>query len=130
VARRITSGPDCKEYGILSVICQTFAGVEFLFTVGKGNFFPVPAVDSAVFRMQFFSSVDNLENPQLFRRMVRACFNYRRKMLRNSLSRIFDKSIVYSLNSVNIDRRPENLTVEEFKVLSNELNHLIRSANA
>lgn len=129
VARRIVSGPDSKEYGILSVLCQVYARVEWLFTVSRGNFYPVPGVDSAVFRMQF-KKVDGLDNPPLFRKVVRTSFNYRRKMLRNSLIRIFEKSVVYSLTTVSIDRRPENLTVDEFILLSNELNHLIRSADA
>jgi len=130
VAKRIAAPPGNKEYGILSVLCQTYARIEYLFKVGRGNFYPVPKVDSAVFQMQFYDTVENLENHELFRKIVRATFNYRRKMLRNSLGRIFDKTILYCLNAVNIDRRPEELTVEEFKNLTNEINQLLRSNNA
>jgi 16S rRNA (adenine1518-N6/adenine1519-N6)-dimethyltransferase len=130
VAKRIVSPPGNKDYGILSVLCQTYAKVEYLFTVSKGNFYPVPKVDSAVFRMKFYKNVENLKNHQLYRKIVRSSFNFRRKMLRNSLGRIFDKTIVYCLNAVNLDRRPEDLTVDEFKNLTNEINHHLRSKNA
>ncbi|MGD9486569.1 MAG: 16S rRNA (adenine(1518)-N(6)/adenine(1519)-N(6))-dimethyltransferase RsmA [Calditrichaceae bacterium] len=123
VAKRIVSPPGSKEYGILSVICQTYSRLEYLFDVKRGNFFPIPNVDSAVFKMEFINTIPDIDNLTLFRNLVRGTFNYRRKMLRNSLCRIFDKSIVYSLEAVNLDSRPENLTIAEFKKLSNELNH-------
>lgn len=129
VARRICAEPGTKDYGILSVLCQACARIRYAFTVGRGNFQPVPGVDSAVFHMDFLETMEGVQDPGLFRKIVRASFNYRRKMLRNSLSRIFEKSIVYSLNAVNVDRRPENLTVDEFKSLTNELIQRIRSSN-
>ncbi len=130
VARRITAQPRSKEYGILAVLCQTYAQTDYLFEVKPGNFFPAPSVDSAVFRLTFYPRVDGLQNEALFRTLVRGVFNTRRKMLRNSLSRIYDKSIVYSLESVSLDRRPEELTVQEFKTLSNELNQRLGQVHA
>ncbi|MGD9898124.1 MAG: 16S rRNA (adenine(1518)-N(6)/adenine(1519)-N(6))-dimethyltransferase RsmA [Calditrichaceae bacterium] len=123
VAKRIVSKPGSKDYGILSVICQTYSRTEYLFDVKRGNFFPVPNVDSAVFKMEFIDAIPNVDNLTLFRTVVRGTFNYRRKMLRNSLCRKFDKSIVYSLEAVDLNSRPEDLTIDEFKKLSNEINH-------
>lgn len=128
VAKRICASNGNKEYGILSVLTQTYAQAQYLFDVKPGNFFPVPAVDSAVFKLNFFEQITDVDNEQLFRKIVRATFNTRRKMLRNSLGRNFDKSIVYSLNSVDINRRPEELSVNEFKALANEINAKIKQA--
>ncbi len=130
VARRITAQPRSKEYGILAVLCQTYARTEYLFEVKSGNFFPAPSVDSAVFRLSFYPQIEGLHNEGLFRTLVRGVFNTRRKMLRNSLGRIYDKSIVYSLESVSLDRRPEELTVQEFKELSNELDRRLGQIHA
>ena len=130
VARRIAARPSTKDYGILAVLCQTYARTEYLFEVKPGNFFPAPAVDSAVFRLTFYPQVRDLQDEAFFRRLVRGVFNTRRKMLRNSLGRIYDKSIVYSLESVSLDRRPEELTVQEFKLLANELHWQLRQAHA
>jgi len=128
VAKRIVAKPSTKDYGILSVICQTYADTEYLFEVEAGNFFPEPAVDSAVFKMHFYDKTDGLQNEVLFRKIVRGTFNNRRKMLHNSLGRNFDKSIVYSLESVDLKRRPEELTVQDFKTLTNELDNLLKQA--
>ncbi len=124
VAQRIAAPPGNKAYGILSVISQTYGEVEFLFNVKRGNFFPVPSVDSAVLRINFFEKLCGIENVDLFRQLVRGVFNYRRKMLRNSLSRIFDNGIVNSLNSVSLEARPESLSVQDFKNLANEINSI------
>ena len=130
VARRITAQPRSKEYGILAVLCQTYARADYLFEVTPENFYPAPSVDSAVFRLSFFPEVSGLQNETLFRSLVRGVFNTRRKMLRNSLGRIYDKSIVYSLKSVRLDRRPEELTIQEFKELSNELDRRLGQSHA
>jgi len=121
VAKRIAAAPNCKDYGILSVLSQTYARVDYLFDVGRGNFYPAPNVDSAVIRLNFYERAEGIDDEALFRRIVRHTFNYRRKMLRNSLGRILDKTIVYSLESITLDRRPENLSVQQFKALANEI---------
>ncbi|HID39536.1 MAG TPA: ribosomal RNA small subunit methyltransferase A [Calditrichaeota bacterium] len=121
VAKRIAAAPNCKDYGILSVISQIYAQVDYLFDVGRGNFYPVPKVDSAVIRLNFFEKTEGIDDEALFRKIVRHTFNYRRKMLRNSLGRILDKTIVYSLESIALEQRPENLSVQQFKALANEI---------
>lgn len=128
VAKRIVAKPCTKDYGIPSVLCQTYAEVEYLFEVKPGNFFPAPTVDSAVFRLNFYNKIEDVRNIGLFRKIVRSTFNTRRKMLRNSLSRNFDKSAVYSLTSVDLNRRPEELTVQDFKHVANELENLLTQA--
>ena len=125
VAKRIVSNSGTKEYGILSILMQTFADVEYLFDVGRKNFNPVPKVDSAVIKFKFFKSISGIENLKLYRQIVRGTFNYRRKMLRNSIGRIFDQTIVSSLADFDLTLRPEQLTIEGFKKLSNTVNQLI-----
>ncbi len=128
VARRITAEPGNKDYGILSVVCQACAKTEYLFEVKPGSFFPAPAVDSAVFKLSFYDHIDGLHNETLFRKIVRSVFNTRRKMLRGSLGRNFSKSIVYSLSPDMLRRRPEELFVQEFIALTNEIDYLLKQA--
>ena len=129
VAKRIAAPHGKKDYGILSVISQAYCDVQYLFEVKRGNFYPSPDVDSAVIKLDFYEMPEGIENESQFRGIVRQSFNYRRKMLRNSLCRIFDKSIVYSLSSEYLDRRPEQLSVEDFKILSNSLNQKLRQSH-
>ncbi len=128
VARRIAAQPGSKDYGILSVVCQACAKTEYLFEVKPGSFFPAPAVDSAVFKLSFYNRIEGLQNETLFRKIVRLVFNTRRKMLRGSLGRNFAKSIVYSLAPDILQRRPEELSVQEFITLTNEIDHLLKQA--
>ncbi|NOX89889.1 MAG: ribosomal RNA small subunit methyltransferase A [Calditrichaeota bacterium] len=121
VARRICAQPNSKDYGILSVISQTYSKAEYLFEIKRGNFFPTPAVDSAVICLTFFRQINDFEDPVLYRKIVRTTFNFRRKKLKNSLSRIFDKVAVNLLDDSILTKRPEQLTVEEFKQLTNQI---------
>ncbi len=127
VARRICAQPGGKEYGILSVLTQTFAQTQYLFEIKKGNFFPVPAVDSAVLALTFFETVQGIENLELYRKIVRTAFNFRRKTLKNSLGRIFQEKVLNSLDQSFLKQRPEQLTVDAFKHIANVLNRVIQN---
>ena len=121
VGRRIAAESGSKRYGILSVFCQFYADVAFLFTVPAHLFYPRPKVDSGVIRLQFKPDAEkSLSNPTLFKEIVRHTFGQRRKMLRNTLSNLFPQPI---LNQINLDlsRRPESLAVGEFVDLSNQI---------
>jgi len=127
VARRIVAQSGNKEYGILSVLLQALCDVRCLFDVGRGNFYPVPKVDSAVVHFDLTKEPQGIDDTELFRRIVRGTFNQRRKMLRNSLSRIFAPNVVDCIDSIALDRRPESLSVEEFKTLANSVTKLINN---
>ena len=90
VAERICAGPGSKTYGILSVLLQAFYKTEYLFTVSEHVFSPPPKVKSGVIRL-IRNDVKNLDCDEvLFFRVVKACFNQRRKTLRNSVRAAFD----------------------------------------
>ena len=52
VAKRICEKSGSKVYGILSVLTQAFFETNFLFTVSKNLFYPVPKVESAVISLK------------------------------------------------------------------------------
>lgn len=122
VAERIVAGPCCKEYGILSVFSQAYAQPQIACYISRNVFKPRPEVDSAVVRWDFSKSADaDVKNDALFRQVVRATFNQRRKMLRKSLQQL-DKarSILPQLN-FDLQKRPEELPVGEFIELTNQI---------
>jgi 16S rRNA (adenine1518-N6/adenine1519-N6)-dimethyltransferase len=56
----------------------------------------------------------------LFRRVVKAVFNQRRKMLRVSLRQLVDKdSPLFTLHASLLMLRPEQLTIQQFVELTN-----------
>ena len=116
VAERICAGPGSRTYGILSVLLQAYYDIEYLFTVSETNFIPPPKVKSGVIRL-IRNGTDHLSCDEiLFRKIVKACFNQRRKMLRNSVRAAFSlKREDFYLFS----HRPEQLSVAQFVELTN-----------
>ena len=122
VAVRMAAQPGNKQYGILSVLIQAWYNVEYLFTVEPDVFNPPPKVQSAVIRMTRNSVTDLGCDEQLFRRVVKATFNQRRKMLRVSLRQIFDAAHPAPAGFFEADimtRRPEQLSIPQFVELTN-----------
>jgi 16S rRNA (adenine1518-N6/adenine1519-N6)-dimethyltransferase len=116
VAERICSGPGSKAYGILSVLLQAYYKPEYLFTVHENVFSPPPKVKSGVIRL-VRNDVKELDcDETLFVRVVKACFNQRRKTLRNSVKAAFelDREDYHEFGL-----RPEQLSVEQFVLLTN-----------
>ncbi len=121
VAQRIASQPGNKAYGILSVLIQAWYDVEYLFTVDENVFNPPPKVKSAVIRMTRNGVVDLGCDEKLFKRIVKAVFNQRRKMLRVSLRQVLDgvvPSAAFWENEL-MTKRPEQLTIRQFVELTN-----------
>jgi 16S rRNA (adenine1518-N6/adenine1519-N6)-dimethyltransferase len=125
VAKRVAAFPGNKDYGILSIMMQTYADITYLFEIAAANFKPMPQVDSAVVKFNFIRQPEGIDNPDLFKRIVRSVFNNRRKMLRNTLSRIFPKTVVSSLSLFDLTKRPEELSLSDFKALANKVNSLL-----
>lgn len=117
VAWRIAQQPGTKDYGILSVLCQTFYQVDYLFTVDENVFNPPPKVKSGVMQMQRLEK-DLIGDvaADFFFKLVKTAFNQRRKTLRNSLSSL---NIPLGCKDMPIfGLRPEQLSVSEFVELA------------
>lgn len=117
VAKRITSPSGSKDYGILSVLCQTFYEVEYLFTVEAGAFFPPPKVRSGVIRLKRKAGyVPDCDEAFLFT-LVKTAFNQRRKMLRNSVKLYLNEGNTEAVSQY-LEMRPEQLGFEDFVTLA------------
>ena len=131
VAERLAAKPGCKAYGILSVLVQLYYHVDYLFTVEPGVFNPPPKVRSAVIRMTRNDVTDPGCDENLLRRVVKTTFNQRRKMMRGSI-----KPLLHELDQQCgttppdhtdflaqplLTRRPEQLSVQEFINLTNQV---------
>jgi len=122
VAERIASKHGTKNYGILSVLLQAFYDIEYLFTVSEHVFLPPPKVKSAVIRLKR-NSVESLPcDEKLFTSVVKAAFNQRRKMLRNSL-----RNICEEVPEKFAEKRPEQLSVSDFIEITQLIENLIKN---
>ena len=118
VAERLVSPPGNKSYGILSVLLQAWYNMEYLFTVPEHVFLPPPKVKSGVIRLVRNDNKELGCDPQLFKQIIKACFNQRRKTIRNSIKPIAAK-LGIEIQDPILDKRPEQLSVEEFVYLTN-----------
>jgi 16S rRNA (adenine1518-N6/adenine1519-N6)-dimethyltransferase len=112
VALRIAEKPGTKTYGITSVLLQAWYDIEYLFTVPPNVFTPPPNVNSAVIRLRRNNTTDLGCDEHLFKQVVKAAFNQRRKQLRNSLH-AFDIIPGEEKNPI-FTERPERLSVQQF----------------
>lgn len=120
VAERLASKPGKKAYGIITVLLQVWYDIEYLFTVEPTVFDPPPKVRSAVIRMvrNQRTTLDCDEN--LLKTVVKTAFNQRRKTMRNSLKSLLGKDNELFREPI-FDKRPEQLSVEEFIDLTNRI---------
>lgn len=123
VAQRLVAQPNSKEYGILSVATQFYGKPELLFRVSRNVFFPKPSVDSAVLRISMNTVLPTID-VQLFSAVVRGTFGKRRKTLRNSLKYLGVPPEIITSLPLDVARRPESLTVDDFILLTQHLSHI------
>lgn len=131
VAERLAAKPGCKAYGILSVLVQLYYHVDYLFTVEPGVFNPPPKVRSAVIRMTRNDVTDPGCDETLLKRVVKTTFNQRRKMMRGSIKPLLHEldqkcegpapDHTEFLAQPLLTRRPEQLSVQEFVDLTNNV---------
>ncbi|PIZ06611.1 MAG: 16S rRNA (adenine(1518)-N(6)/adenine(1519)-N(6))-dimethyltransferase, partial [Flavobacteriales bacterium CG_4_10_14_0_8_um_filter_32_5] len=118
VAERVASKPGNKVYGITSVLLQAYYDIEYLFTVDEHVFDPPPKVKSAVIRLTR-NSTEKLDcDEAFFKVVVKTAFNQRRKTMRNSVKVFLNEE---TKKHPILDKRPEQLSVEEFVMLTNLL---------
>ena len=127
VAERIVAGPGGKDYGALTIGVGYHAEPTLIATLSPENFYPAPKVDSALLklRMRERPKVD-VENEELFFKIVRTAFRTRRKMLKNALVRgkfVSAERLAEAFEELGIapERRAETLDITEFAALANFL---------
>ncbi|MBN3038082.1 MAG: 16S rRNA (adenine(1518)-N(6)/adenine(1519)-N(6))-dimethyltransferase RsmA [Candidatus Omnitrophica bacterium] len=126
VGRRLAAKRGTKDYASISVLVQYYTNPKLLFTIPKRAFYPQPKVNSVFvhFSMLVEPPVQVHSEEQFFK-IVRACFNQRRKTILNSLfhklKNIKKDDLHNILRKAGIDsaRRPEELSIQEFAIIEN-----------
>ncbi|MEY8759362.1 16S rRNA (adenine(1518)-N(6)/adenine(1519)-N(6))-dimethyltransferase RsmA [Chryseobacterium tongliaoense] len=112
VAERTAAVPRTKDYGILSVLVQAYYDVKYLFTVHENVFNPPPKVKSGVIKLTRNPKEGLAGNEILFKQIVKAGFNQRRKKLSNALKVLNIPEAMK--NHEFLDKRAEELSVSDF----------------
>lgn len=123
VVERMMAPAGSSERGFLSVLVEAYCETEKLFDVGPGAFRPPPKVWSSVIRLKFRDVSIPLEG--LFWETVSRGFSQKRKTILNNLrqatgnladvlKRNGGASIVLCKANVELNRRAETLTIDEW----------------
>lgn len=119
-ALRCSGNEKTSSYGRLSVICNYLYEVKVLKDVEKEYFEPKPKVDSLF--VKFFPKMKEIDK-KLFKnlkKVTRVLFNKKRKKISNSLRDIMKEEDLSNLD-VNLNLRPDELSLDEYIKLSNKL---------
>lgn len=123
VARRLTAAPKTGDYGSLTVFLNFYSDPHYAFRVSRTCFFPTPKVDSAIVTFNLKEPPD--VDADRFFELVRAAFSQRRKMMKNTLSSLYDAQELaraFEKAGINPKARAEELSLETFLSLFAELN--------
>lgn len=129
VAVRIQAKPGGKDYGILAVQAAFHGKAKKLFDVSASCFFPRPKVESSVIHVTLDDPPRYDVDASLFTKVVRTAFGKRRKILGNSLEYLeLPEETVAAFLLASQDKlsfRPEQLSVEDFVILTRTLQKLV-----
>ena len=123
VADRFSAKPGSKEYGQITVFLNYFFDIDNVCNVSKNCFFPKPKVDSAVIKMKRKESNDYIKNFDVFNKLVKDSFRFKRKTIKNNLGG-YDLDIISNILTkygFDINTRSENIPYNVFVEIANEL---------
>ena len=123
VAIRFSAKPGSKDYSSISVFLNYYFDIKKEINVDRNLFNPRPNVDSMVISLTKKENRYNVKNEELFFRLVRDSFKFKRKTLRNNLKGYdLDKvNEVLSKYKLDLTVRAEQLPIEVFVDISNNL---------
>lgn len=129
VADRLLASPGSKDRGSISCFVQYYTRPEYLYTIKRTSFYPVPDVNSTLLRLNILHNpAHHVRDELVFFKIVRGAFNQRRKSIINSLSReavldIPKKELTRILKELDIDpaSRPEDLPLSSFVSIANSV---------
>lgn len=116
VGERLVASAGSKTYGPLSVVAQALSRIETVARIPPQAFWPQPAVDSVMLRMDVGASpFPDSDTARAFAALVRGAFEHRRKTLRSALGYVLEERERKVLcERWDGNRRPESFRVEEW----------------
>ncbi len=132
-AHRLLAVPESSEYSRLSIDFQYLGRAEYVRDVQARNFFPVPAVDSAVLKITRRNSGPFAKNPDVFFWMIHGLYSYPNKQLKKALKIWFKRlgypnaTDIFLSNLGNLDptSRLRSLSLEPLTVMADIVQDMI-----
>ena len=133
VVERVLAPPGTTDRGYISVFVEAYCETEKLFDVAPGAFRPPPKVWSSVMRLKFRPRINaEITDEAVLWEVVSAGFAQKRKTILNNLRHASGRlqevlkrnggaSIVLCKAGIDLQRRAETLTVEEWARITQAL---------
>jgi 16S rRNA (adenine1518-N6/adenine1519-N6)-dimethyltransferase len=128
VAQRIAAKPGSADYSAFTIFCNYYAEPEILFDVPAHCFLPQPKVTSAVIQLKVRPKRPwQIDDEDIFFRVVKASFAMRRKKLTNGLASGFPElgktgaAEVIEACGMDVNVRGETLDIPAFARIANEI---------
>jgi len=121
-ADRILAKKNSKSYGRISVISQWLCNIKKKMSLSPNHFYPKPKINSSILEFNFKKKIKNVCNEEAFIKLIRNCFNQRRKTIKNNLKKkikLIDEALLNC--KINAKKRPEELDFNDYVNLSNYL---------
>lgn len=120
---RLAAPPGSKDYGSFSCFVQYHAVPKILFSIKRTSFYPAPKIDSCFLKMDIRSApAVKVEDEEYLFKVIRASFNKRRKILKNSLKGIISEErlkLFFERYKISPNIRCEDLSLDDFAGLIN-----------
>lgn len=123
VADRFSAHVKSRDYSSITVFLNYYFDIEKLLYVSRNAFIPKPNVDSEVISLRKKEERKKVNNEEMFFKLVRDSFRFKRKNIRNNLKNYDLKMVEKVLNKYNKDltSRAEELDLDIFIDLANNL---------
>jgi 16S rRNA (adenine1518-N6/adenine1519-N6)-dimethyltransferase len=124
VGQRMEAAPGGRDYGPLAVLLQLTCRIERLARVPASAFWPRPAVESGMYRLDRVSGpFDSPDSLARFAELVRGAFRHRRKTLRYNLAQCCGQDAAERVaDVVDPSCRPEAISPQQWVELAARLN--------
>lgn len=112
-----------KHSGSLDVLLKSFYNITKPFNISKGYFNPIPNVDSALLVMENNGKYKDINDIEMYKKVVKDSFSQKRKSIKNNLKNYdLDKvEEVLKENDNNLNVRAEDIDVDLFIKIANRI---------
>lgn len=132
VGQRMVAVPGDKDYSGFSLVCQSKYQVTLKGELNSGSFFPPPAVKSVIVELRKIKTFDESLS-KVYYDLIGDLFRSRRKTVLNNLIggklvQEYGKQHILSAlskNSIDFNRRPETLGIEDVEKISKSIINLV-----
>ncbi|WP_445436061.1 16S rRNA (adenine(1518)-N(6)/adenine(1519)-N(6))-dimethyltransferase RsmA [Candidatus Borreliella tachyglossi] len=121
LADRILAKEGNKNYSSFTILVQSHFNVTKIMDINNNNFYPIPKVKSTTLKL--IPQEGAISDFKEFNKLVRTVFTSRRKKLKNTIINFLknEKIIQEEFLKNFLDKRPEEISVQEFIEISNKL---------